>query len=87
MSELEKIKRLLAEGFVMMENANHPATKEHKTLAYIDTANSKLHEAGILVHHLTPDLADMIQFAHEYVPKQYHGVINHAWSGIGEWQA
>lgn len=87
MSELETIQKTLAKGVVMMENIEHPTTAEHQTTMYIDSAHVKLREAGEMVHLLTPDLNDMIQFVHEYVPEQYHGIINHAWSGIGEWQA
>jgi hypothetical protein len=87
MSKLETIKQTLAMGIVMMENIEHPTTAEYQTTLYIDTANAKLREAGEMVHLLTPDLNDMIQFVHEYVPEQYHGIMNHAWSGIGEWQA
>jgi hypothetical protein len=87
MSEIDQIQKLLAEGLVMLQNANNPTMNDHKTLLYVDSATSKLREAGVLVHALTPNLADMIQFAHEYIPEQYHGTINHAWSGIGDWQA
>lgn len=87
MSELETIKQKLAEGLVMMENIENPTTEKHGTQLYIATANAKLREAGEMVHLLTPDLNDMIQFVHEYVPEQYHGIMNHAWSGIGEWQS
>jgi len=87
MSEIDQIQKLLAIGLVMLENVNNPTMKDHQTLLYVDSATSKLREAGILVHALTPDLADMIQFAQEYIPEQYHGTINHCWSGIGEWQS
>ncbi len=85
--ELEGIKRLLAEGLVMLENVDTPTTAEHRTLQYCDRAYKKLQDAGKQVHSLTPDLNDMIQFVHEYVPEQHHHKINHAWSGIGDWQA
>lgn len=84
---LERIKCLLAEGLVMLENVDKPTTDEHQTLQYCDTAHKKLREAGTQVHGLTPALEDMIQFVHEYVPEQHHNKINHAWSGIGDWQA
>mgnify|MGYP006116856715 CR=1 FL=1 len=87
MSELETIKQVLAEGVVMMKNVEHPTTEKHKTMRYIDSANATCRKAGEMVYKLTPNLNDMIQFVHEYVPEQYHGLINHAWSGIGEWQA
>ena len=87
MSELETIKQKLAEGLVMIENIEHPTIGEHGSQLYIANANTKLREAGEMVHLLTPDLSDMIQFVHEYVPEQYHGIMNHAWSGIGEWQS
>jgi len=85
--ELERIKRLLAEGLVMLENVDNPTTDEHITLQYCDAAHKKLREAGTQVHSLTPALGDMIQFVQEYVPEQHHNNINHAWSGIGDWQA
>lgn len=85
--ELERIKCLLAEGLVMLENVAMGSTDEHRTLQYCDAAHKKLREAGTQVHSLTPDLGDMIQFVQEYVPEQHHNHINHAWSGIGDWQA
>ncbi len=84
---LERIKRLLAEGIVMLENVNNPTSTEHQTLPYCDRANKKLQDAGVQVHSLTPALEDMIQFVQEYVPEQHHNNINHAWSGIGDWRA
>ena len=87
MDTIENIKKILAEGFSMIENVNRPTVEKHRTMEYILMASDKLREAGIIVHSLTPELADMIQFVHEYVPQQYHGNVNHAWSGIGEWVA
>tara|TARA_B110000977_G_scaffold104566_1_gene136441 strand:+ start:565 stop:828 length:264 start_codon:yes stop_codon:yes gene_type:complete len=87
MSELDSIKDLIATALIMVHNIDVPTTEEHGTMAYVWSVNAKLREAGVMVHALTPDLSDMIQFVHEYVPEQYHGVINHAWSGIGDWQA
>tara|TARA_B110000879_G_C11176843_1_gene516400 strand:+ start:754 stop:1017 length:264 start_codon:yes stop_codon:yes gene_type:complete len=87
MSELDYIKKTLAEGLVMIGNIENPTTSEHKTMIYVDTANAKLHKTGEMIHALTPALGDMIQFVQEYVPEQYHNVMNHAWSGIGDWQA
>ena len=87
MSEIEIIKQLLASGIAMIHNTDNPTTEEHKTMEYINSANAKLREAGVLVHALTPALEDMIQFVQEYVPEQYHGIMNHAWSGIGHWQS
>jgi len=84
---LERIKHLLAEGIVMLENVNNPTSTEHQTLQYCDRANKKLQDAGVQVHSLTPALEDMIQFVQEYVPEQHHNNINHAWSGIGDWRA
>ena len=71
----------------MMDNIENPTMEEHKTMLYIDSANVKLRKVGELVHRSTPDLTDMIQFVHECVPGQHHGIMNHAWSGIGDWQA
>lgn len=87
MSELETIKKMLAGGLAMIHNIDAPTAEEHETMLYINSANTKLREAGLMVHALTPDLDDMIQFVHEYVPEQYYGIMNHAWSGIGDWQA
>ncbi len=87
MSEIETIKKMLAEGLAMIHNIDNPTTEEHKTMDYINSANAKLRKAGQMVHILTPDLEDMIQFVHEYVPEQYYGIMNHAWSGIGHWQS
>jgi len=84
---MEVIKKLLAEGLVMLVNVDNPVLPEHRTVDYCETAYKKLKEAGTIVHHLTPALQDMIQFVHEYVPEQHHNLINHAWSGIGDWQA
>ena len=71
----------------MIENVNNPSLEEHSTEKYVKDAMAKLRIAGEMVYSLTPALADMIQFVHEYVPEQYHNTINHAWSGIGEWVA
>jgi|TARA_B110000285_G_C14884627_1_gene495571 hemerythrin-like domain-containing protein len=87
MATIDNIKQLLAEGLIMMENIDAPTLPEHNTVKYWETAQDKLKNAGNKVHSLTPDLNDMIQFVHEYVPDQHHGKINHAWSGIGEWCA
>ena len=82
-----ELQQLLAEGLVMLENVDNPVSSEHRTIEYCAAAYSKLKEAGSIVHRLTPALGDMIQFVCEYVPEQHHHKINHAWSGIGEWQA
>ena len=87
MNSIHEIKLLLAEGLVMMENIDEPTLSAHRSTAYWETAQAKLKKAGNIVYRLTPELHDMIQFVHEYVPNQHHGKINHAWSGIGEWCA
>ena len=87
MAEIEIIKRLLAVGIVMIDNVDSPTLEEHREPEYLASAQAKLKAAGLMVHKYTPALNDMIQFVHEYVPEKYHGLINHAWSGIGEWQA
>ena len=87
MSEIKVIKKILADGLVMMENIETSTSEEHRTISYINSANAKLREGGVMVHALTPALEDMIQFVHEYIPEQYHGIMNHAWSGIGHWQS
>ena len=82
---LESIKKLLAEGLVMMENIEEETIPEHSSKEYWETARGKLKEAGNIVYSLTPDLNDMIQFVHEYIPEKHHGKINHSWNGIGDW--
>ena len=78
---------MLVEALLMIDNVNNPTVEKHRSMEYVDITMSKLREAGIVVHSLTPNLTDMIQFVHEYVPEQYHGNVNHAWSGIGDWVA
>lgn len=87
MSDIENIKTMLADGLVMVDNIENPTMEEHKTMLYVDSANAKFRKVGELIHRSTPDLADMIKFVHECVPGRYHGIMNHAWSGIGDWQA
>jgi len=87
MSEIESIKKMLAEALLMIDNVNKPTVEKHRSMEYVDMATGKLREAGLVVHSLTPNLTDMIQFVHEYVPEQYHGNVNHSWSGIGDWVA
>ena len=87
MSDIETIQQLLAEGLNIIHNVDNPTLPEHRTLEYCSKGQEKLITAGKIVHKLTPDLHDMIQFAQEYVPEQHYNTINHAWSGIGDWQA
>jgi len=87
MSSIKKIQDILKEGFIMIDNIDYQTTTEYGSLEYVESAQTKLKEAGVLVHNLTPAVCDMIQFVHANVPVKYHGNINHAWSGIGEWQA
>ena len=85
MSLVDRINKILTEGCRMVDNVTRPTLDEHRSMEYVESAAEKLREAGLLVHGMTPKLTDMIQFVHESVPEQYHGNINHAWSGIGEW--
>jgi len=87
MSLVERINKILAEGCRMVDNVTRPTLDEHRSMEYVESAAVKLREAGVLVHGMTPGLSEMIQFVQVSVPEQYHGNINHAWSGIGEWVA
>lgn len=74
---------LLEEGIAMLEQSE----REQKSLKYIQEAMGKLREAGKLVYQKYPNLIDMISYANTHVPKKHHHNINHAWSGIGDWDA
>ncbi len=87
MSEIESIKNILAGALLMIDNVDKATFEKHRSMEYVEEAMGKLREVGFLVHSLTPNLTDMIQFVQEYVPEQYHGNVNHAWSGIGDWVA
>lgn len=87
LTTLPTIQRLLTDGFFRIDNVEAPTLQEHREATYLKSAHTKLRTAGLMVHKRTPDLNDMIQFVQELVPEKYHGLINHAWSGIGDWQA
>jgi len=78
---------LLEEGIAMLENIENPTEESHKTLEYIEQAMTKLKQAGKLVHEKHPCLIHMISYAQTHTPTKFHNNINHAWSGIGEWDA
>ncbi len=78
---------LINEGLTMIANVENPQHKTHSTVVYCNEAYLKLYQAGEQVHKQTPALLDMIEFVQRTVPEKYHGVINHAWSGIGDWIA
>tara|TARA_B100000795_G_scaffold233132_1_gene191701 strand:+ start:861 stop:1106 length:246 start_codon:yes stop_codon:yes gene_type:complete len=78
---------LLQEGLDIMHNVDNPTCEQHHQLEYWEEGQNKLKKVGQMVHKMHPKLADMIDFAQKNVPKEYHGNINHAWSGIGDWLA
>lgn len=78
---------LLKEGLEIIHNVDNPTCEQHRKLEYLDEGISKLKIVGQMVHKMHPNLFDMIDFAQKNVPKEYHGNINHAWSGIGDWLA
>ena len=84
--KMNKIKQLLKNGLEMLQNVDSPTMKIHRTLAYCDNGYEILKEAGEMVHEMHPSLNGMIDFVHRHVDKKDHGRINHAFSGIGEWQ-
>jgi hypothetical protein len=81
-----QIKQLLGKGLEMLRNVDNPTMKIHRTLAYCDEGYVYLKQAGEMVHDLHPDLNEMIEFVHRHVDETDHTNINHAFSGIGEWQ-
>lgn len=87
MSGIITINNLITEALTVIKKADNPTGEEELCLQDIDEANSKLRRAGEMVHAITPNLADMIEFVKYNVPEDYHYCINHAWSGIGDWQA
>ena len=78
---------LMDEGVAMLENIENSTEEFHKTLEYTEQAMDKLKQAGKLVHKKYPSLIHMISYAQTHAPARFHNNINHAWSGIGEWNA
>lgn len=78
---------LLQEGLEFMHNVENPTCEQHSQLQYIEEGHNNLKKIGHMVYQLHPNLSDMIGFAQKNIPKEYHGIINHAWSGIGDWLA
>lgn len=81
-----QIKQLLENGLEILRNVDSPTMKIHRTLAYCDEGYNILKQAGNMVHDMHPTLNGMIEFVHRHVDEIDHGRINHAFSGIGEWQ-
>ena len=81
------MEQLLKDGLKIIHNVDHPTAPHHRTLEYCDRGQAKLRQVGELIHQKHPNLTDMIEFAQKHIPEEYHGVINHAWSGIGDWMA
>jgi hypothetical protein len=81
-----QIKMKLQNGLEILRNVDSPTMEIHRTLAYCDNGYEILKQAGEMVHETHPSLNGMIEFVHRHVDKKDHGRINHAFSGIGEWQ-
>ena len=81
-----QIKMKLKIGLEMLQNVDSPTMKIHRTLAYCDNGYEILKQAGEMVYEMHPSLNGMIDFVHRHVSEKDHGRINHAFSGIGEWQ-
>jgi len=81
------MEQLLKEGLEMMDNVENPKNETHGSVIYCDKGHHKLRQVGQMVYQKHPNLADMITFAQVHIPEKYHGIINHSWSGIGDWQA
>lgn len=81
-----QIKQLLENGLEILRNVDSPTMKIHRTLAYCDEGYNILKQAGNMVHDMHPTLNGMIEFVHRNIDEIDHGRINHAFSGIGEWQ-
>lgn len=86
MSQQTQIKKLLEKGLVILNNVDDPSNKIPKTTEYIDEGYRMLREAGTLIADINPDLNAMINFVHANVDQKDHCKINHAFSGIAEWQ-
>jgi len=81
-----QIKMKLKIGLEMLQNVDSPTMEIHRTLAYCDNGYEILKQAGEMVYEMHPSLNGMIDFVHRHVSEKDHGRINHAFSGIGEWQ-
>jgi len=81
-----QIKKLLENGLEILRNVDNPTAPQHRTLEYCDNGYISLKQAGEMVYEMHPSLNGMIEFVHQHVDEKHHGRINHAFSGIGEWQ-
>ena len=84
--KMNKINQLLKNGLEILRNVDSPTMKIHRTLAYCDNGYDLIKKAGEMVYEMHPNLNGMIDFVHRHVDEKDHGRINHAFSGIGEWQ-
>ena len=78
---------MLKEGLIIMDNVEHPSLPNHKTLAYCQEGHAKLRKVAVHLHDQGVCLEGMITYAQTHIPPKYHGIINHSWSGVGDWQA
>jgi hypothetical protein len=76
----------LENGLEILRNVDNPTLKIHRTLEYCDNGYVILKQAGEMIYELHPSLNGMIEFVHRYVDEIDHCKLNHAFSGIGEWQ-
>ena len=81
-----QIKMKLQNGLEILRNVDSPTMEIHRTLAYCDEGYTIIKQAGEMVYEMHPSLNGMIDFVHRHVDEKDHGRINHAFSGIGEWQ-
>jgi len=79
--------RKLHDGLRMLECYDNPQTDEHRTRQYWSKGWAKVREAGVEFHAKYPHMHDWIAFAESVVDQKHWGILNHAWSGIGDWQA
>jgi len=86
MSQPNEINQLLKNGLRILNNVDDPNNKTPKTTEYIDEGYRMLREAGTLIADINPELNAMIAYVHANVDQKDHCKINHAFSGIAEWQ-
>lgn len=86
MSQPNEINQLLKNGLRILNNVDDPTNKIPKTIEYIDEGYIMLKKAGTLIADINPDLNAMIAYVHDNVDQKDHCKINHAFSGIAEWQ-
>jgi|TARA_B110000879_G_scaffold91143_1_gene125069 hypothetical protein len=86
MNQKPNINQLLKNGLRILNNVDDPNNKIPKTTEYIDEGYKMLREAGILIANINPELNAMIAYVHANVDQKDHCKINHAFSGIAEWQ-